>query len=71
MRRKAVVYSTVTLFVLLYLWLSGSLSSPPRTSEDDYDNPYVYKGPKAEDKVLVLAKIKKERVDWVRKELPE
>jgi len=71
MRRKAVVFSAVTLFVLLYLWFSDPLFSPRRTSEDDYDNPYVYKGPQAEDKVLVMAKIKRENVNWVRKELPE
>lgn len=71
MRRKTLVFSAVTLFVLVLLWLSPPLSSPPRTSEEDYDNPYIFKGPKAEDKVVVLAKIKKESVDWVQKELPE
>jgi hypothetical protein len=71
MRRKALVFSTVTLFALVVLWLSPSLSDPPRTLKDDYDNPYIFKGPKAEDKVIVLAKVKKESVGWVRKELPE
>lgn len=71
MRRKAVIFSAVTLCILLILWLSPSLSQPQRTLREDYDNPYIFKGPKAEDKVLVLAKIRKENVDWVQKELPE
>lgn len=71
MRRKAVVFTAGTLFILVILWLSPSLSNPPRTLKEDYDNPYIFKGPKSEDKVIVLAKIKKESVGWLQKELPE
>ncbi len=71
LRRKAVTLGSVALLFLCLLWLSHPFSNKSWETNLGHESSYTFKGPQAEDKVVVIAKMASENVDWVTEELQE
>jgi hypothetical protein len=70
MWRKAPIVAFVLLsLVACVTWLSRSILvgklSPHLGGHDEYGSTYTFKGSLAEDKIVVIAKIKSENTTWV------
>ncbi|KAL8243957.1 hypothetical protein R6Q59_010215 [Mikania micrantha] len=63
--------TTFVIFVLL-LWQQPAIASRYRylTSSTGHTG-YIYRGPKAEDKAVIMAKVKTDNVDWVADQLED
>ena len=76
MRRRGVVAGAVflsTIVFLLGLWRTSSTrwATPPHIATDAIGSPWIEKGEKAQDKAVIIAKMKDENVDWAMNDLPE
>lgn len=76
-KRKVVLVASFTCIIsLLLLWHSFHNRIPlPPPSTTGYSTPlgssYISKSPEAQDKVIVMAKMSAESVDWATNELQE
>jgi hypothetical protein len=74
-RRKALAFSSAALFLVAFLWLARSifvsLRGAGERNQVGYGSSYIFKGPFAEDKVIVMARVTGENVSWVGAGLPE
>lgn len=68
-RRRRYATAVVALLTILatLLYFNSSLI-PPR---DSLGSDFIYRGPDAEDKAIVMARMGYEDVSWVAEELPE
>lgn len=68
-RRRRYAAALVALLTILatLLYFNSSLI-PPRTA---LGSDFIYRGPDAEDKAIVMARMGYEDVSWVAEELPE
>lgn len=57
--------------VLFYLELDYSKCAGLLTLSSSDQKSWIYKGPEAQDKAVILAKLKTEDVSWMSTELPE
>lgn len=71
MRRKALGLGVACLFVACMLWLARPILLKAGPSQVQHGSQYIFKGPQAEDKVIVMAQVEGENVDWVSEELQE
>ncbi|KIW91936.1 uncharacterized protein Z519_06918 [Cladophialophora bantiana CBS 173.52] len=63
--------AALLISIVLFLWSSHSSFPGFWVRLSSSDSAWIYKGPVAEDKVVILAKIKAEDVSWVASELPD
>jgi len=71
MRCKALGFKSACFFLsCLVLWVGSTLTRCEPT-QVQHGSSYIFKGPLAEDKVIVMAHTKDENVDWVGEELQE
>jgi hypothetical protein len=71
MRRKAISLGSACLFLVCLVWLVRPILIEPGPYRVRYGSQYIFKGPHAEDKVIVMAQMEGENVDWVSEELQE
>ena len=76
MRRKAILTAFVVALLLLasVAWLSWPVLLKPWHSTFDtytYGSSHLFKGPQAGDKVIVMAKMEGDNVEWVTDRLPD
>lgn len=62
---------TISLLTIQYLYLTGKLPSISLGSFENNDGSFIYAPPEAEDKVVVMAKMGDDNVDWAYEQLPE
>ena len=73
MRPKGIFAGALLLSLVLFFWIwqrSWSKSDLPQNA-DVIGSSFIAKGPEAEDKVIVIAKMKEENVDWLFDDLKE
>lgn len=70
-RRKFFLLGTAATLCVCLVWLFRSAVFDLWPPAIDYGSQYILKGPQAEDKVIVMAKMEAEDVSWVAEELPE
>ena len=70
-RRNSLIFAAVVFFVLATLWLGRDSIPKLRPARIDYGSEFISKGLQAEEKVVVMAKMESEDVNWVAEELPK
>jgi len=77
MRKRALQVAAACLastLLLLGLWKTSfrvTGTAQPVPMADIIGNDWIVKGPDAEDKVIVIAKMAEENIDWVTNDLKE
>jgi len=76
MRKRAFVIAAITISSIIFLlgfWQTvfSTRWSAPQAATDVIGSPFISKQGNAGDKVIVIAKMASENVDWVTDGLPE